>query len=139
MTCLPKLLGQCRQNFQQIMFFVRTSYFVSFERFGCIDDVMAAILSKKRGHCHGLSFASIFLKLCTQEAVLITRFGIEFQHSRLSTLTQNGGSKMSFFSKWPPKLKVTKNKNKISRHTHFDLLITKISIICRFGAKLPVK
>ena len=90
---------------------------------------MAAILSKKRGHCHGLSFASIFLKLRISEAVLNTRFGIEFQHSKSSTSIKNGGSKKRFFfQNGRQKPEVSKSENKMSRHIDFGPEITKMCI-----------
>ena len=61
------------------------------------DDVMAAILSKKREHCHHHNFYWIFLKLDIYKPWLKTRFKFEFQHSRLKNIIQNGRLKIAFF------------------------------------------
>ena len=44
-----------------------------------------------------------------------------------------------FFRKLPSKPEVAKNKNKMSKHIYFDLLITNMCIFNAFGALLPVK
>ena len=96
---------------------------------------MAAILSKKGGHCHGLSFSPIFLKLRISEAVLSTRFEIEFQHFKSSTSIQSGGSKKRFFfQNVRQKPEVSKNENNMSKHIDFDPEITKKCIFFAFGA-----
>ena len=61
------------------------------------DDVMAAILSKKREHCHDHNFYWIFLKLDIYKPWLKRRFNFEFQHSSLKTTIQNGRLKFAFF------------------------------------------
>ena len=61
------------------------------------DDVMAAILSKKREHCHDHNFHWIFLKLDIYKPWLKISFKFEFQHSSLKTTIQNGRLKFAFF------------------------------------------
>ena len=47
-----------------------------------------------------LRFSSNFVK---KKAVIITRFGIEFQHSRSKTFMKNGRQKFEFLSKMAAK------------------------------------
>merc|ERR1712240_758083 len=86
------------------------------------DDATAAMLSKKRGHCHGHNFYSIFMKLDIYKPWLISRFKFEFQHSSIKTTIQNGRLKFAFFiQNGRPNRKLLKMKTKclnISILTH---------------------
>ena len=87
---------------------------------------MVAKLSKNLWHCHGLNSALVLFKLHKYETVLLVLFsnpglGLNFSILRHQLLSKMADQILKvFFSKWQPKPKMVKNKNKIYRYTDTD-------------------